>query len=94
MLLSRLYRVTCSLRGHTAAVRCVRALSTGSVLSGSLDDSVREWAVDAAAGQYQCVATLPCHADGVTAIDAVSIVDWSSPASRPLRVLLLRLAWG
>jgi len=82
-----LYRVTASLRGHSAPVRCVRALSSTSVLSGSLDGTVREWTVDAPTGRYDCVSTLSGHSSGVTALDACCVANWASPTSAPLRVL-------
>ena len=106
-----LYRVTCSLRGHKAPVRCVRALPAAatdtaatdsgaasggdSVFSGSLDGTVREWRVRAAAGLYDCLAALPMPAtapsaaqpEPVSALDVCELLHFSQPASPPLRLL-------
>ena len=82
-----LYRVTGSLRGHNAPVRCVRAISTGCVLSGALDGTVREWSVEAASGRYECVSTLHVASSGVSALDTCCVLNWSSVTAPPLRVL-------
>ncbi|KAI9905323.1 hypothetical protein PsorP6_013541 [Peronosclerospora sorghi] len=68
----RQYDVSCELRGHEGAIRCLSSVSTGLLVTGSMDSTARLWRRDATASTstFDAVesATVFDHEHWVTSI--------------------------
>jgi len=95
------FQLCATLAGHEQDVRSVSALSSGEVLTGSRDMSVRLWKTDkdpSSEQAYTCAVTLLGHSHFVGAVSPAGtgaasgsndkhVIEWDLAAGTPLRIL-------